>query len=621
MATGNPFSNAQAPAYNLIAPDLAADQMKLTRQQQMADMLRQQALAPDQGTQVINGWAVKKSPLEGLAKILQGGLAGYTQQQGDEKQAALSKALSGRVGSLFQAPSAPQSQQAGDAPAPVTDAVSGLQQAPEQGAPPPQAPQQPMQQGLAQQPAPQQAPQGIAPQAPQQSAGGSLLIPGMDPQTAQLAYTQDPNGYLAALLKRYDATDMQKNDKYLGIDAAQSRQAELAKRLKDGTMSLQPGQTNVLPNGQRMVAPNFETGVAGGFDAQGNPVANQIQGSTDIAAQRAGAIAAATGAANAQNELVTLNLPSGPVQVTKAQATQMANGGGQPAQQQAPSGPPNQGFPAGAQVPAPTPGGNSRQAILQQEMQAIQARPDSDPRKAADLAAITRELGGAAAPATRAPGIALQDQGSSSFETSMGSKSADKLLESRDTARAANDQLVSIAESRKAIKAGAYQGFGSDMKTDAVKMAQGFGIPLDSDKMSNSEYLRSTLAAGILANAKKLGTNPTEGDTRLLGQILGGLGKDPQAMSKLLDLQEKMANRTIDMHNSDIKSATDGGAKFPFDLGVKKYSDAAAPAVSKPAASNKTFDAPPAAAQFAGKRMRAPDGSILRSDGKNWVKE
>jgi hypothetical protein len=94
----NPFTTAQAASgpsigMQMMAPDLAAQQMQLARQQQYADLLRKQSIEPSGGTEMVSGWAVKKSPLEGLAKMAQALGANYSQNNIDEKQIALSKAL------------------------------------------------------------------------------------------------------------------------------------------------------------------------------------------------------------------------------------------------------------------------------------------------------------------------------------------------------------------------------------------------------------------------------------------------------------------------------------------------------------------------------------------------
>jgi len=97
MATANPFTAAKAPnAMQNLPPDLMADQTQLLRQQQLADLLRKQALEPAGGTDMVNGWAVKKSPLEGLSKMAQALLGSSTQNDVDAKQLELAKALQDR---------------------------------------------------------------------------------------------------------------------------------------------------------------------------------------------------------------------------------------------------------------------------------------------------------------------------------------------------------------------------------------------------------------------------------------------------------------------------------------------------------------------------------------------
>ncbi|ABR91432.1 Hypothetical protein mma_2194 [Janthinobacterium sp. Marseille] len=92
MAIGNPFTSAQAAqTMQALPPDLAVQQAQVTRQQQLADLLRKQSLDPSGGTEVVNGWAVRKSPLEGLAKLAQGLGANFTQTQADKRQGELTQ--------------------------------------------------------------------------------------------------------------------------------------------------------------------------------------------------------------------------------------------------------------------------------------------------------------------------------------------------------------------------------------------------------------------------------------------------------------------------------------------------------------------------------------------------
>lgn len=98
----NPFTSAQAPqTLQLIAPDIAAQQMQLMRQQQMADILRSNALAPSGGTQMAGQYAIKNSPFEGISKMAQALLGGFAQRNIDEKNLDLAKSLQERYGNIL----------------------------------------------------------------------------------------------------------------------------------------------------------------------------------------------------------------------------------------------------------------------------------------------------------------------------------------------------------------------------------------------------------------------------------------------------------------------------------------------------------------------------------------
>lgn len=85
------------PISQLIAPDIATQQAQLARRQQIADMLRMQALQPQGDTQVINGWAIPKSPLEGLSRVAQALVSKKLQSDIDQQNIDLSKSMQNRM--------------------------------------------------------------------------------------------------------------------------------------------------------------------------------------------------------------------------------------------------------------------------------------------------------------------------------------------------------------------------------------------------------------------------------------------------------------------------------------------------------------------------------------------
>ena len=279
----NPYTSARAPDgfTQLIAPDIAAQQQQLARQQQLADMLRQQSMSDDGGTQVIDGWAVQKSPFEGLAKLGQAYFGKKMQDNIDAKNLQLSKDYASVMADKLNHPpgSTPLSVAPADAPTtsspvsidPTVDNAARMDASVASGAPRAAA----LAQALSGQTA--------APSAPVQSTSSPAPTNNFD--MGHLQYAALLNGLSPqmanAYAKQFEAPDQQRLDSYLGVSAAQRRDLNLAAARKEGTQSLIPGQTNVLPDGSRIVAPNFETGVAGGFGPDGAPTVSAIAGAAD----------------------------------------------------------------------------------------------------------------------------------------------------------------------------------------------------------------------------------------------------------------------------------------------------------------------------------------------------
>lgn len=137
-------------------------------------------------------------------------------------------------------------------------------------------------------------------------------------------------------------------------------------------------------------------------------------------------------------------------------------------------------------------------------------------------------------------------------------------------AKSAADALAAFGESRKAIAGGVYTGAGAETKLAIAKGLQAVGLDVvNPDKVSNTDYLTSTLGAQLLANAKALGSNPTESEGKQLRAILGTIGKDPQALNRVIDWQEGIARRSITDHNKLLDSATQRGFTPGYEMRVE----------------------------------------------------
>lgn len=197
---------------------------------------------------------------------------------------------------------------------------------------------------------------------------------------------------------------------------------------------------------------------------------------------------------------------------------------------------------------------------------------------------------GTAQQAPAMPGIPVQGEGTIATNQALGKGQAQLLLDSRKSAINATDDLTNINQARQALSGGTFGGSGAQAKLNAVKFMQSW-VPglenLDANKVTNTDYLVSTLGKSLLTHAKDLGYNPTDTDATRVEAIIGTIGKDPQALNKLLDYQEMMANRAIQRHNALVGQAGKSGVQSALDMSVSPATGMPAP--TEPAASLSGF--------------------------------
>lgn len=423
------MANVQTISFNKTGADadLQAQQAALQRQQMIADMLRKQSAEPME-QQVVSGRVVPISGFQAIAKVLQGGLGAYAQKKGDEQQAQIGETKAKRSADALRALFSPTGTAA-----PAEAQLSSTPQASMPG-------------------------QQIADQAP------AAMSP--EQQRAMAAYQIDPELGRSLMTNMFNQTNEQKNNAAEGVDPRLAGALRVAKMRKDGVLELQPGTTSIdLATGTERFAPRFGEGMR----PTANGGAEAVPGYGDAAAGIAGKTAEVQAAAQAGYQLQEIIGPDGvPRLVTKQQAAQLAGGApgamppGQPMQQgqvpppgqqgMPPAGPPNAGFPPGAQVPPRTPG-PTRLDILLQEQQKMAADPRTDPR---DMAAIQREIAGAGggqqAPALAMPGIPMQTE--AQREEQVGAvkvKNAVDEAMAKQLPQERKDRQIAIAKGESAI--------------------------------------------------------------------------------------------------------------------------------------------------------------------------
>lgn len=281
----------------LIAPDIQAQQLALQRQQQLADMLRQQGSSPIDMPQMVTGAgparAVPISPWQGLTKIAQSVIGGALQKSGDAQSLDLAKQYQGRLADILRGGSSvppiaslgqnqPQSTALGDPSATADPNSVPLSDTPQQSMPNP----------VPQQATPQSAPiagsmggqsQGALPPTSDRFALSNLLrgqvIGQLGGDEASKAYYSDnaPTEYAKTL-------------EQAGIPRGtllhqQMMQANAAKTNYIADENIRPGGYSKNPvTGQITNFPAVPEGFQAVSDGKGGFAIQPVQGATDAMA-------------------------------------------------------------------------------------------------------------------------------------------------------------------------------------------------------------------------------------------------------------------------------------------------------------------------------------------------
>lgn len=499
--------NVQSISFNKTGTDadLQAQQAALQRQQMMAEMLRTQAAQPLE-QQTVSGRIVPISGFQAISKVLQGGLGAFMQKKSDEQQQELGNAKAKRSADMLRSLFNPTGTAA-----PADAQLSSM-------------------------------PQASTPSMQMSNPAPAQLNP--DQQRAMSAYQIDPELGRSLMTNMFNQTNEQKNNAAEGLDPRMVGALRAGKMRADAMTTLQPGTTTLdLANNTERFMPKLGEGIMPTQDGG----AQSVPGYGQAAAGIAGQTAQAQAAANAGFQLKEITGPDGqPRLVTAQQAAQMAAGGmppGAPAMQgQPPAGPPNMGFPPNTPVPPPTPGGQSRLDILQQEQQQIAARPDTDPRKAGDMAAIMREIAGAggAQAAAAAPGIALQSEAQRAAQVGQveNSLALDKSLRLNAQSPEAQQKVLDagsvlgLVSAAKPLLETATGSTAGALRDSALSL-----IGKDSDASKAAAQL-AVIGGQLVSKMPKMSGPQSDKDVQLYREMAGRIG-DPSVTSgnKLAALQ------------------------------------------------------------------------------------
>lgn len=527
--------------YPLTPAELAVQQQSIDRQRKIADLLQQQSFDQPQG-QLISGHYVAPSIFQNLSRLAQG-LIGKDQQSNlDKKQTALVSQQGDILRNQFGIGGGQSAQpQQLPAAAPTDAGQAALAQGASAGdAGPTNSNAARMAQMLM-----SGAPQGTMAPAPSQTQAmataltggqpvqsqqrGSRVIPGLDPLNAFRLYNEDPKSYNAAYLKSYEPTDASKLAMAAGADPRQANQDALRKATYIAPIAVRPGAPVYDPiSGKAVFSTADGKGAQTKYDENGNASVIQVPGAAEaITAYEAAKIAGENKGKIAPEGVQERNV-DGTIKKVRSIADTL-------------NPPANAGFPAGTKVPAIASNLDSdRLNILQRERDEIQARPDADPRKAADLKAINSEIGNVArtqAPTAQPASVGVKFGQEKAAELAQGelSKKFSALNEQNQQAQTTNSYLDQIAGLAKKAGAGPF----SDKQAYVNGLLSTAGI---SEKATNE------------LSAKQLLDKYSSQIVTRLGQ--GGLGTD--AARSILQAgypNSKMTPQAIDEAVNNLKGA------------------------------------------------------------------
>ena len=136
----------------------------------------------------------------------------------------------------------------------------------------------------------------------------------------------------------------------------------------------------------------------------------------------------------------------------------------------------------------------------------------------------------------------------------------------RKALRNAPDTLKNIDAAKKLIPtASTFMGTGGEPLLAAASFLNNrLGFSIATKGVTDATVLRTRLFEGILDNLKKLDSQPSQEQQRVLSEALGNLGTDPAALEQILDRIGETVRDRVDRYNADVNDAQNNGVKFPF---------------------------------------------------------
>lgn len=127
--------------------------------------------------------------------------------------------------------------------------------------------------------------------------------------------------------------------------------------------------------------------------------------------------------------------------------------------------------------------------------------------------------------------------------------------ELRPKADAARSEITSIHQVRQLLDAGAFTGMGADAQAWASRAAQALGIDWGTDMQANTAALQSAVGNRVLALVKNLGSGAgiSNADREYASKIAGGeISVGEPAMRRILEIGERAARAGLKQHDAEV---------------------------------------------------------------------
>jgi hypothetical protein len=146
----------------------------------------------------------------------------------------------------------------------------------------------------------------------------------------------------------------------------------------------------------------------------------------------------------------------------------------------------------------------------------------------------------------------------------------DSLVKTRDSLAQAPVLWQNLEEAKSLIpQAKGFMGAGGEFSLEAASFLNNrFGTSIDVKGVKNATELRSRMFQGIVSTLKQLDSNPSQSQQAALQQALGGLGTDPSAMEKVINVAQDIISGRVERYNRDATKASQK-LDFPIDMPIE----------------------------------------------------